>query len=233
MDCGLSVSETATFCAVCGARFDAVPEPGQVVDLCAPVAPSSPVAPGHPVAADDVVKPDRWDNDEWHEATPALVADLGLEPAEQDGSSLDADTGAASRSTAAVPEPETPEPEEDPVARRLAEAGALLEEAAGSRETDPGRAGALYGEVVLACLDATEDPLGCEDAHVLLLSGFDGLSSLLERGGLPEEALAVVEDAASLGLLNGGDVTLSAPREALQERREGLRRILFADSAQL
>ncbi len=101
------------------------------------------------------------------------------------------------------------------------------------RERRTPAAPALNGEVVLACLDATEDPLGCEDAHVLLLSGFDGLSSLLERGGLPEEALAVVEDAASLGLLNGGDVTPSAPREALQERREGLRRILFADSAQL
>ena len=232
------MSETATFCAVCGARFDAGPAPGPVADPCAPVAPSSPGAQGRSVTADDAARPDRWDNDEWHEATPALVADLGLEPAAHQASSLDADTGAASRSTAIVPEPdvpepETPEPEEDPVARRLAEAGALLEEAAGSRETDPGRAGTLYGEAVLACLDATEDPLGLEDAHALLLCGFDGLSSLLERGGLPEEALAVVEDAASLGLLNGGDVAPSEPREALRERREDLRRILFADSAQL
>jgi hypothetical protein len=239
VQCGLSVSETATFCAVCGARFDADAKLEMMADTSAPVAAEA----GTPPAVDKAAEPDRWeDNSEWHDATPELVADLATGHvaghAAQDGdSSLDADTTAESHSAEAgapvAEAPETPEPAEDPLERRIAGVAALLEEAAGSEETDPGRAAALYGDAILACLDATEDPLGAEAVHAMLLCSFDALSSLLERGGLPEEALAVVDEVASLGMLNGGDEARSEPREKLKGRREDLRRILFADSSQL
>jgi hypothetical protein len=128
------------------------------------------------------------------------------------------------------------EPEESPDdvrERRMVEIAALLEFGGRCEEANPARAAVVYGEVVVACLEITDDPLGIEPVRRDLLRGFDRLSFVLERQGLPEEALAVVDDAASLGLLDGEDGVAAPQRGALRDRREGLRRILYGDWAQL
>lgn len=116
--------------------------------------------------------------------------------------------------------------------RRLLGISALLQDAAGCEGSDPARAANLLQQAIIDCLEVTEDPLGHEEVRRDLLESFDRLSALLERQGVPDEALVVVDDAASLRLLEGG-VVGRRHSEALRERREGLRRILFADSAQL
>ena len=114
----------------------------------------------------------------------------------------------------------------------MAEIAALLEFAGRCEDVNAARAAAVYGEAIVGCLEVTDDPLSAEPVRTELLRGFDRLSFVLERQGLPEEALAVVDDAASLGLLDG--VNGSAPQcGVLRDRREGLRRILYGDSAQL
>jgi hypothetical protein len=169
-----------------------------------------------------------------------LVADLAAE--HEADADRRVDPEAAAQPEAAV-EPEAAaqpealaEPEEsaaDLRERRMAEIAALLESGGRCEEADVGRAAVVYGEVIVGCLEVTDDPLGTEPVRRDLLRGFDRLSFVLERQGLPEEALAVVDDAASLGLLDvGGDVA-AAQRDALRDRREGLRRILYGDSAQL
>ena len=70
------------------------------------------------------------------------------------------------------------------------------------------------------CLEATEDPLGSEDLRRDLLCGFDRLSGVLEREGIPAEALDVVDSAASLGLLDGEYEADREHLDALMDRRE-------------
>jgi hypothetical protein len=185
-----------------------------------------------------------------------LVADLASERTSAQDGEASAEIEALSETEAveaaaepeaveAVAEPEAveasepeapPEPQEsleDVRQRKMTEIAALLEFAGRCEEVNAARAAVVYGEAIVACLDVTEDPLGAEPVREDLLRGFDGLSLVLERQGLPEEALAVVDDAASLGLLNGADGAADARRTSLRDRREGLRHILYGDSAQL
>jgi hypothetical protein len=290
VQCGLSISETATFCQVCGARFDGgavmtavtetsvrftdEPATAQSAELAADL--TGRAAPGLDLAdpadlASEQTEPAELTAEPAEPAAgpePAVLAvettDLAgppepaatsaAEPAEP--LELDADLVTVGPATEAEPstdaeaepapeadatpaaeadadaEPVAPEPEVDPAELRKAELAALLDEAAGCEGADVARAATLYGDAVVGCLEATEDPLASDDVRPMLLRSFNGLSSALERGGLPEEALAVVDDAAALGLLNGGDAA-PADRQALRDRRESLRKILFADSAQL
>ena len=95
------------------------------------------------------------------------------------------------------------------------------------------RAAALYQEAILGCLDAADGDGDFAGVEHELLRGFDGLSALLERRGLAEEALEVVDDAAALSLLNGGERVAGGHCDALLARREDLRRLIYADSANL
>jgi hypothetical protein len=117
--------------------------------------------------------------------------------------------------------------------RRMAEIAALLEFGSRCEEANPARAAVVYGEVVVGCLEVNDDPLSSEPVRRDLVKGFDRLSFVLERQGLPDEALAVVDDAAALGLLDGADGVCAAQRGSLRDRREGLRRQLYGDWAQL
>jgi hypothetical protein len=117
--------------------------------------------------------------------------------------------------------------------QRIAEVSDMLEAAAACEDTDSGRAATLYSDAVVACLEVTEDPLGSEVVRGELLRGFDRLSYLLAQDGLWTEALAVVEDAASLGLLDGGNGVHAGTRVALRDRREDLRRILHGNWARV
>lgn len=161
-----------------------------------------------------------------HEARPEahaeLVADLASE--HRDEAAADALT------TAEAAAEESPD---DVRERRMVEIAALLEFGGRCEEANPARAAVVYGEAVVGCLEITDDPLGVEPVRRDLLRGFDRLSFVLEQQGLPEEALAVVDDAASLGLLDGEDGVAAPQRGALRDRREGLRRILYGDWAQL
>ncbi len=193
VQCGLSISETATFCQVCGARVEA-----QAVATVA----------AEPVAGPEAVT----------EPEPAVAAEPVAGPEPQ---------------TVAEPEPEAEDSAEDAVQRRTAEVSSLLEGAAACEGSDPAAAAVLLREAVLACLDATDDPLGSERVSRDLLCGFDRLSALLQREGLTEDALEVVDDAASLGLLSGDDQAGASHRAALKGRREELRRAHIVDAAQL
>jgi hypothetical protein len=133
-------------------------------------------------------------------------------------------------------EPEPAKVEESPEQareRRIAEIAALLEFAGRCEDVNAARAAAVYGEAIVGCLGVTDDPLSVEPVRTELLHGFDRLSFVLERQGLPEEALAVVDDAASLGLLDGENGAAAPQRGVLRDRREGLRHVLYGDSAQL
>ena len=122
---------------------------------------------------------------------------------------------------------------EDAPSRRMTEVSGLLRDASACEATDAARAADLYRAAIFACLEATDDPLGSEDLRRDLLCGFDRLSGVLEREGIPAEALDVVDSAASLGLLDGGHAADREHLEALKHRRESLRQILHGDSAQL
>jgi hypothetical protein len=187
----LSISETATFCQVCGARVEA------------------------PAVATA-------------EAEPELAA--GLDAAAEPESGL---TAEPQPSPTTEPGSEPEESGEDPLERRLAEVSSLLDDAAACEDGDPAAAAVLLRESILVCLDAADDPLASERVRRDLLCGFDRLSALLQREGLAEEALEVVDDAALLGLLSGGDHAVAWHRDALKDRREDLRRTFFVDSAQL
>ncbi len=149
-----------------------------------------------------------------------LVADLASEHADD----------AAAEAQGAAQAEESPEDVDE---RRMAEIAALLEFAGRCEDVNAARAAAVYGEVIVGCLELTDDPLAAEPVRRDLLRGFDRLSFVLERQGLPDEALAVVDDAASLGLLDGADGLAAPQRDALRDRREDLRRILYGDSAQI
>jgi hypothetical protein len=237
VQCGLSIGETATFCPVCGARFGAEEATASVVADQTVEEPVAQVDGGEDGATD------RWDVAQPYEPEAELVVDIGAEPLAADGSELDADMtsepGRESSPVEAEPEgdeaPPEVEAEPEPSAweRKLAAASVMLEAAAACGDTDTVRAAALYQEAIVGCLEAAEEQAGLEGTDRELLRGFDGLSALLERQGLTEEALGVVDDAASLGLLNGGGGADGDHRDALRQRREGLRRLLFEDSAQL
>jgi hypothetical protein len=122
---------------------------------------------------------------------------------------------------------------EDALCRCTAEVSGLLRDGSACEATDAAGAAGLYRAAIFACLEATEDPLGSEDLRRDLLCGFDRLSGVLEREGIPAEALDVVDSAAALGLLEGGHEADREHLDALKDRRESLRHILHRDSAQL
>ncbi len=162
------------------------------------------------------------------EAEAQAEAKLGAEPEPE-----------AEAAPGAEPEPEAeaepaPEPEAEPasVEQRLAALSAVLHDAAALESTEPARAADLYRDAIVAALDVSDDPLDLPDARRHLLRGLDGLSLVLARQGLSEEALAVVDDAASLGLLEGGDEVGAVHRAALNARREELLRAIFQDSTE-
>jgi hypothetical protein len=244
VQCGLSIGETAAFCPVCGARFD--------LDAAVVTLEATQVVEGPQAGPSGESGTDRWSDAQPYEPGAELVADLGAAPLPAGDTDLDADVGSRSKAEPADeagPEPalvDTAEPEPADEAgpepaqpeltgrdRKLAAIAVLLEAASGCEDGDMSRAAALYQEAILGCLDAAGDADGFGGVDQVLLHGFDGLSSLLARKGLAGEALGVVDDAAALGLLNGGDCAADVHRDALRERREDLRRSLFADSAQL
>lgn len=140
---------------------------------------------------------------------------------------------AALPSAASAASPAAEDAPEDALSRRMGEVVRLLQDASGCESTDAARAADLYREAICGCLEATEDPLGCEDVRRDLLRGFDRLSSVLQREGIPVEALEVVDSAASLGLLDSPREADQEQLGALKDRRESLRHILHGDSAQL
>lgn len=218
VQCGLSVGESATFCPVCGALFERADEIPALTETNAPLEPEPVTAEPEAASASEV--------DQAEEAAEEVEA-ADDDEAEDVAEEVDADDAGVEDVA------EEKEAAEDPVDRRMAEVSALLDDAAGYEDADVAKAAALYQEAILGCLEATDDPLASSGVRGELLRGFDGLSSLLERQGLAEESLAVVDDAAALGLLNGADVERTESRDALRDRRESLRRALFADSAQL
>jgi hypothetical protein len=236
MQCGLSIGEAATFCPVCGTR---VGDEAAVATAVEPAALVSELERGPTHVSE--AGPDTVSLD----AGPVTGHSAILDAAPDSGrAELVADLAAEHATGSEAEEPEPPaegpeppaEPEESPEdvrQRRMAELAALLELAGRFEEADPARAAVVYGEVVVGCLEVTDDPLGTEPVREDLLRGFDGLSLVLERQGLPEEALAVVDDAVSLGLLDGADGVTASQRISLRDRREGLRRILYGDWAQL
>jgi len=157
-------------------------------------------------------------------ATFCQVCGTPVEPAE---TAAAVEPAAASASGPAGVE----EPAEDVLARRTGEVVRLLQDASGCESTDAVRAADLYREAICVCLEATDDPLASETVRRNLLCGFDRLSSVLQRKGLPAEALDVVDSAASLGLLDGGQEADREHADALLDRRESLRHLLDADSA--
>lgn len=245
VQCGLSISETATFCQVCGVRYD--------VDPAGATLEATQVAEGPPADADGPAGgADRWSDAQPYEPGAELVADLavGSEPAAQGTagtSDLDADVSAGPEPAEAapasgevepeldeaVPEPAEPAPEPSARDRKLAAVAVLLEAASGCEHREMSRAAALYQEAILGCLDAADGDGDFAGVQHELLRGFDGLSALLERRGLTEEALEVVDDAAALSLLDGGERVAGGHCDALLARREDLRRLLYADSANL
>ena len=289
VQCGLSISETATFCQVCGVRYDG--------DSAVATLEATQVAEGPPADAEPAGGADRWAEAQPYDPGAELVADLAAgsetaEPGDAGASDLDADVSAGPEPAAPEPEPAAPEPEPaapaptepesagpevepeahepaepeqsepesaelepgfvppalgtpepapepepvpepSPRDRKLAAVAVLLEAASGCEDRDMSRAAALYQEAILGCLDAADGAGDCGGVERELLRGFDGLSALLERRGLAEEALEVVDDAAALSLLNGGERVAGGHCDALLARREDLRRLLYADSASL
>ncbi len=110
------------------------------------------------------------------------------------------------------------------------DASLLMSDARECEKSDPARAAALYRDAIVGVLEAAADPLDHEGVRRDLLLGFDRLSLLLKRAGLPAEALEEIECAASLGLLDCTDRGIKGHREALSKRRESLRRALGDDA---
>jgi hypothetical protein len=170
---------------------------------------------------------------------PATAEDEPAEPVEEPEEAAPAEQPEAAESPADEPEEAQAaedtlaEPADDARERKMAEIAALLEFGSRCEEANPSRAAVVYGEVVVGCLEVSDDPLASEPVRRDLVQGFDRLSFVLERQGLPEEALAVVDDAVALGLLDGEDAMSPPQIGALRDRRENLRRLLYGDSAQL
>ncbi len=204
--CGLSISDTATFCAVCGARFDASVSTAPPVSTAAPSAPPPSTTP--PSTTTPPPTAGAFD-------PPTVQSGAGLgqslgQSAEQDDAGLAAPENAASR-------------------RRR---GAVLpaHEAGQHEKSDPRRAAELYRDAILLLLESAADPLDHKGVRHDLLFIFDRLSLLLKRQGPPIEALEEIECAASLGLLDCRDYGVKGHREALRKRRESLQRALEAQA---
>jgi hypothetical protein len=192
----LSIGDTATFCAVCGARAEPAASTEQTP---APEAREAPVlqateAPGAP-AMQAPEEP----------AMPATAVAVAQVPDEVEG---------------------RPAVAESAPARRRREASLPMLDAERLEKTDPARSAALYREAILGLLEAAADPLEHEGVRRDLLQIFDRLSVVLKREGLPAEALEEIDCAASLGLLDCQDYGIKGHREALKKRRESLRRSL-------
>jgi hypothetical protein len=203
VQCGLSIGETATFCQVCGARV----EPGAGTAAAERPGPAADAPATDPLTA---------------EGAPAA-----------ESPSTDSPVGVAGH---AAGEPDAGRSARDPDvarARRMFEVSGLLQDAAECEEKDAARAADLYRAAILACLESTDESLGAQDVRRDLLCGFDRLSRVLERGGLPEEALDVLDAAASLGLLDLQDEAAQGYPGVLRDRLEGLRRARQGDSAPL
>jgi hypothetical protein len=153
----------------------------------------------------------------------AVLADR---PEAAEGPAEEAEAAEAAEGTLA-------ESADDALERKMAEIAALLEFGSRCEDANPARAAVVYGEVVVGCLEVSDDPLASEPVRRDLVQGFDRLSFVLERQGLPEEALAVVDDAVALGLLDGEDAVSPPQVGSLRDRRENLRRLLYGDWAQL
>ena len=167
-------------------------------------------------------------------ATFCQVCGTPVEPAATAAAVEPAATAPAAEPEAAVLSPGAAEgAAQDALSRRTAEVSGLLRDASAREATDAAGAADLYRAAIFACLEATEDPLGAEDLRRDLLCGFDRLSGVLEREGIPAEALDVVDSAAALGLLEDGHEADREHLGALRDRRESLRHILHGDSAQL
>lgn len=177
--CGLSIGETATFCAVCGAQGDALL--GRAV---AEARGAAWAAGEDAVAASPFVLA----------AAPPPPAPASA-PADGDGGDVDS---------------------------RLAAIARTLRDADRCERDDAPRAAEIYRAAIIAYLEATVDPLGCEEARRGLLRSFDRLSLVLQRAGLTAESLEQIEMAASLGLLDSHDERTEGYREALRRRRKSL-----------
>jgi hypothetical protein len=210
--CGLSISETATFCAVCGARADPAADMGQ--------APAPEVAAAaEPEASVEAVAP----APEAPPATPTEapdepVAQAPETPAEPAATTVETQIPGAAEAPPSVPE--------TAASRRRREASLPMVEAERLEKTEPLRSAALYREAIIGLLESAAEPLDHEGVRRDLLQIFDRLSVVLKRAGLPEEALEEIDCAASLGLLDCQDQGIKGHREALKKRRESLQRSL-------
>jgi len=200
--CGLSIGDSATFCTVCGARFD-------------PPTSQSEAPPGASSATQDPAQSTTQSPAQSTTQSPA-------QSAVQDG----ADAGGQTLSQDVLAE-DVPQ---DAASRRLRVAALPMREAGDAEKIDPARAVTLYRDSALRLLEAAADPLDHESVRHDLLAIFDRLSLLLKRQGQPEEALEEIDSAASLGLLDCQDHGIKGHREALKKRRESLRRALDGGS---
>jgi hypothetical protein len=210
--CGLSISETATFCAVCGARVDPAADVGQ--------APAPEVAAAAELEASvEAVAPAP-------EAPPATPTEALAEPVAQapEAPAEPAATTVETRAPGAAEGP--PRVPETAATRRRREASLPMVEAERLEKTEPLRSAALYREAIIGLLESAAEPLDHEGVRRDLLQIFDRLSVVLKRAGLPEEALEEIDCAASLGLLDCQDQGIKGHREALKKRRESLQRSL-------
>ncbi len=207
--CGLSISETATFCAVCGARADAAEDMGQALapEPDAVPAPEASVEP----AAEAPVAPSEAPAEP---AAPAPVAPQAAPAA----TTVETQAPGAAEGPPRVPE--------TAATRRRREASLPMVEAERLEKTEPLRSAALYREAIIGLLESAADPLDHEGVRRDLLQIFDRLSVVLKRAGLPGEALEEIDCAASLGLLDCQDQGIKGHREALKKRRESLQRSL-------
>lgn len=206
--CGLSMGETATFCAVCGARADlaASTEPAPAPEASVAPAPEASAAPA-PEAS----------------AAPAAEAPAAPAPAASPAAAPPATTADAPVSGGGeIP----PRGVESAPARRRREASLPMLDAERFEKSDPTRSAALYREAILGLLESAADPMEHEGVRRDLLQIFDRLSVVLKREGLPAEALEEIDCAASLGLLDCQDYGIKGHREALKKRGESLRRSL-------
>jgi hypothetical protein len=221
--CGLSISETATFCAVCGARADPAADMGQapapeVAAAAEPeasveaVAPAPEAPPATPTEAPEAPAATPT------EAPDEPVAQAPETPAEPAATTVETQIPGAAEAPPSVPE--------TTASRRRREASLPMVEAERLEKTEPLRSAALYREAIIGLLESAAEPLDHEGVRRDLLQIFDRLSVVLKRAGLPEEALEEIDCAASLGLLDCQDQGIKGHREALKKRRESLQRSL-------
>ena len=118
VQCGLSISETATFCQVCGVRYDG--------DSAVATLEATQVVEGPPADAEPAGGADRWAEAQPYDPGAELVADLAAgsetaEPGAAGASDLDADVSAGPEPAEAAPEPAEIERELEGAAPEIAE----------------------------------------------------------------------------------------------------------------